>query len=98
MKLNVSKLGFCSGLLLFLLANYYNYKDNQKSLARCDDCSLSFGVPFEMYRMDGFAGISHYFWTELVANLFAGLVFSMGLGTLFQKVWQWIVHRSTKPE
>lgn len=72
--------GFVLGIVLFLITNYQDY---QKMLAStCDDCFLSFGIPFRIYGTGGFVGITRYFWSGIAADLFVALVFSVGLGYL----------------
>jgi hypothetical protein len=52
----------------------------------CFDCYYSYGVPFKMWGSGGFVGITEIFWFGLIANILIGIIFSIGLGSVFQKV------------
>ncbi len=56
----------------------------------CIDCGVSFGLPYEIFETDGFGGIYKIFWLGLVADILIGLIFSIGLGCVFQAIEKFI--------
>lgn len=74
-------LGFILGLVVFLIANYYDYQRMFGTF--CDDCFLTFGVPYRMYGTGGFVGVTRYFRGGIAADLFVAIVFSIGLAQIF---------------
>ena len=79
-------------MILFVVVNYYDYQDQKMEVAHCFDCFLSFGVPFKMYSSGGFGGITRFLWLGIIADLLTGLVFSIGLGYICQRIVSRIRH------
>jgi hypothetical protein len=84
MNRKASTIGFISGLILIAGLNWYDYE--QLKMVICDDCFLSFGVPFKMWGSGGFVGVTRFLWIGLIANILTWFIFSIGLGCVFQWV------------
>jgi hypothetical protein len=84
MNRKASTIGFISGLILIAGLNRYDYE--QLKTVMCDDCFLSFGVPFRMWGSGGFVSITRFLWVGLIANVLTWFIFSIGLGCVFQWV------------
>ena len=85
MNLKASTIGFISGLILIAFLNWYD--NEQLKMVLCDDCFLSFGVPFKMRGSGGFVSVTRFLWIGLIANALTWSIFSVGLGCVFQ----WVV-------
>jgi hypothetical protein len=79
-----SIIGSLCGIILVIGANLYDSSNMGETI--CFDCYRSFGVPFKMYGSGGIGHITEIFWLGLLTNFLIGIIFSIGLGCVFQKV------------
>jgi hypothetical protein len=91
-----SIIGFLCGIILVIGANLLDIEmqDKYNYSAGCTDCVVSLGFPYPMFDHDGLVGIFKVFWLGIFANLFTWLIFSIGLGCVFQKVSRIIKSKS----
>jgi hypothetical protein len=90
-----SIIGFFCGVILVIGANLYD--DSNMDGSFCFDCFVSYGFPFRMWGTGGLVGITKIFWLGLIADILIGIIFSIGLGCVFQIVGKFIVRRQRRP-
>jgi hypothetical protein len=70
------------GLVLFVGVNVYSYLTAEPP---CCHFFASFGFPFKLGSVGGFAGGTVFLFPGLIADTFIGLVVSLSFGGLFAK-------------
>jgi hypothetical protein len=69
--------------VLFFAANYYSY--TRMRYGFCDDCFITFGFPFELWREGGFVGGRTILWSGLIANVSIAIWASILFGWALKK-------------
>jgi hypothetical protein len=70
--------------ILFIAANYCSYI--RMGYGFCDDCFITFGFPFELWREGGFVGGRTILWSGLIANISMAVWASILLGWSLKKM------------
>jgi hypothetical protein len=70
--------------ILFIAANYYS--SIRMGYGFCDDCFITFGFPFELWREGGFVGGRTVLWSGLIANISIAVWASILLGWSLKKM------------
>ncbi len=82
-----SKKYFIASLVVFILfiaANYYSYI--RMGYGFCDDCFITFGFPFDLWREGGFVGGRTILWSGLIADVSIAILVSIVLGWALKKI------------
>ena len=69
---------------LFIAANYYSYM--RMGFGFCDDCFITFGFPFALWREGGFVGGRAILWSGVIANVSIAIWSSIFLGWALKNI------------
>jgi hypothetical protein len=84
MRSKTFTVGFLLGLVLFVAANFYSYS---QMYMPCDDCTMSFGMPFRIWQFGGFVSVAKILWLGLVLDVAIAVCASFLLGWALEKLF-----------
>ena len=89
MRARAFTIGFCFGLLPFIVANIHGYRSLSRWIysSSCFDCGGAFGFPLEMFGYTGFISSWFVMWGGLTANLVIALCAGLVAGLVCRRLF-----------